>query len=334
MPIPRVSNKELINCLNSTKKLGIKPNRQEDSTEFLGKLVEEIEEELKNPFNMKWKEKPGLRNLLWANLSEFTVCKECKNENWVSNSGTVVRLEINQQGQSTSTIAGELHKVLYPKDRASDCAQCKRVSTKSVSAPSQELSDYLCLNVPRKIWNDKTNKMERLVHKVKPEKVLNIRADPKKAKSLYSLTGGIIHLGAANSGHYLSIMNVSEVWYEINDAKVKEVTDTEALQSLEGNGVLLIYRRSLAPEESKASKGNIGKKRNPSKANTQGTKSEGRQRMKAVKSNPIDRRHCFRQPKGTNKTFKSRRTQWEKIHIPNGYYDPDKKCYYIPRIQN
>jgi len=334
VPTPRVSNKELINCLNSTKKLGINPDRQEDSTEFLGKLVEEIEEELKNPFNLKWKEKPGLRNLLWANLSEFTVCKECKNENWVSNSGTVVRLEIDQAGQGTSTIASELHKVLHPKDRASDCAQCKCVSTKSVSAPSQELSDYLCLNVPRKIWNVKTNKMERLEHKVKPEKVLNIKVDPKKTKSLYSLTGGIIHLGAANSGHYLSIMNISEVWYEISDAKVREITDAEALQSLESNGVLLIYRRSLAPKESKASKGNIGKKQNPPKASIHGTKREGGQRKEAVKSISMDRRQRFRQPRGTNKAFKSRRTQWEKIDIPKGYYDPDKKCYYIPRIQN
>jgi len=284
--------------------------------------------------SLNWKGKPGLRNLLWASLTEFTVCKECREQNWMNNSGTVVRLEIDQRGQNASTIATELHKVLHPKDKPSPCGQCKHATNKSVSTPSQELSDYLCLNIPRKVWNTKTNKMERLRHKIKPEKVLNIKVDLKKAKSLYSLAGGIIHLGEANSGHYLSILNASGAWYEIYDARVNEITDAEALQSLESNGVLLLYRRSLSPKKTEVVKGGSKGRRMPLEAHAQAPQKRLRNENKTRKPNPVGLRQRFPQLKGTEKAFKSGGTLRRDTCIPKGYYDPDKKCYYIPRPQN
>jgi len=369
--------------LSTVKKLGLNLGNQEDSTEFFGNLVEEIEGELKNPKGLNWRGKPGLRNLLWAGLTEFTVCKECKEQNWTNNSGTVVRLEIDQLGQGTSTIAEELHKVLHPRDKPSPCGQCKRTTNKSVSAPSQELSDYFCLNVPRKAWNSKTGKMERLKHKLRPEKVLSVKIGPKKAESLYSLTGGIVHLGEANSGHYLNILNISGVWFEVSDAKVKEITDSEALQNLESNGVLLLYMRSLSPKATETTKNEIKSASEPqtfiktldiaqkhainkikkSQSQVKGLKSNkkslkvepifasnrrqtqlkehiqappGRRKNenKTGKTEPLGGRQRFPQLKRTGKALKSRCSQWKKIYIPKGYYDPDRGCYYIPKLQN
>jgi hypothetical protein len=373
--------------LSTVKKLGINPGNQEDSTEFFGNLVEEIEGELKNPKGLNWKGKPGLRNLLWAGLTEFTVCKECKEQNWTNNSGTVVRLEIDQLGQGTSTIADELHKVLHPRDKPSPCGQCKRTTNKSVSAPSQELSDYFCLNVPRKAWNAKTGKMERLKHKVRPEKVLSVKIGPKKAESLYSLTGGIVHLGEANSGHYLNILNISGVWFEVSDAKVKEITDSEALRSLESNGVLLTYRKSLSPAnrgqtqlkehiqappgsqlkehvqaplgrrkiENKAGKTEpLGRRQRFPRRRPQLERTEYKRSSSSEKRNLLsrkgsgktshrgynetqgpalgERRQRFPRSKGNKEAFRPKRSQGREPEAPKGYYDPDKRCYYIPKI--
>jgi hypothetical protein len=46
------------------------------------------------------------------------------------------------------------------------------------------------------------------------------------------------------------------------------------------------------------------------------------------------RRHRFFRPYKTRKPNKARREQWEETYAKEhkGYYDPDKKCFYIPKL--
>jgi len=176
--------------------------------------------------------------------------------------------------------------------------------------------------------------MERLWHKIKPEKVLSVKIDPKKEKNLYCLVGGITHLGGANSGHYLSILSVSGVWYEINDARVKEITDTEALQSLENNGVLLLYKRSSRSKKGSLVNGKGSGGEVPPRGNAQASQTSHKSENETRGPAPGERRQRFPQPKGTKKAFRPKRSQGRKPEVFKGYYDPDKKCYYIPKIQS
>lgn len=127
-------------------------------------------------------------------------------------------------------------------------------------------------------------------------------------------------------------MNISDVWYEINDTKVKEITNSEAFRSLESNEVLLIYGRNLASHEAKVRNNETNKKQNPPKFGSH----HSQKHHNIWKTDPLKRRQRLFQSSETGGARKLKRAQWKKIHTTRheGYDDPDKKCYYIPRTQN
>jgi hypothetical protein len=119
---------------------------------------------------------------------------------------------------------------------------------------------------------------------------------------------------------------IARRWYEIDDERVRIIPEKEAVQQLEGQGVLVMYQKELelkgkGTNPNKAVDGGKGSKRKHTKTETQ-----ARQPTRG------GRRHRFRpyRARGPNKPKKG---QWGKTHITEhkGYYDPDKKCFYIPR---
>ncbi len=72
--------------------------------------------------------------------------------------------------------------------------------------------------------------MERTDHRINSEKSFDLKPEHKKNKARYNLIGGIIHKGATNSGHYFSILLISQRWYQIDDANVSIIPEKLAIQ--------------------------------------------------------------------------------------------------------
>jgi hypothetical protein len=112
----------------------------------------------------------------------------------------------------------------------------------------------------------------------------------------------------------------------IDDERVRVIPEKEAVQRLENQGVLIMYQkeRELNGE---------GTKPNKAVDNKKGSKQE-RTRTGTQATQPASSggRHRFR-PYRAKGSRRSRKGQWGKTHVTEqkGYYDPDKRCFYIPK---
>jgi ubiquitin C-terminal hydrolase len=316
------SNREVIECLNS-KGFSINPKRQEDSTEFFERLVEGVADETRA--GTGWRSRADVKELLTAEMVCTVACKECRQGRVVDHTHTTVHLEHTQAGQASTTISKKLHDLLRRKETKTMCTACRR-ETPSENSFSYQMPESLFLKVVRSTWDSKKNRMERMEQRIYPEKSFDLEPEHQGRRARYILTGGIVHKGGANSGHYLNVLFVSRRWYEIDDERVRTIPEKEAIQQLGGHGVLVMYQkeRELGGEGTKSNRAvdnKKGSKRKHTKTETQaGQPTKG------------GRRHRFR-PYRTRGSNKSKREQWGKTHITEhkGYYDPDKKCFYIPK---
>jgi hypothetical protein len=325
------SNGEIIDCLIS-KGISINPKRQEDSTEFFERLVEEVASETGD--DADWRGRVDVRELLRASIVCTVACKECKHGDIVDYTHTTVHLEHTQAGQADTTISKKVHDLLRRKESIAMCAICRR-ETRSESIFSYQMSESLFLRVARNTWNTKKGKMERAEQRIYPEKTFDLRLESQEHRTRYNLTGGIVHRGSANSGHYLSVLFISRKWYEIDDKRVRIVPEKEAIQQLKCHGVLIMYQR-----ERESDKEGIKTDKAVSKVAAQDNKGSKRKHTKAgtQTSHPTGggRRHRFFRPYGATGSNKPRKRQWGKtktyVTEHKGYYDPDKKCFYIPKL--
>jgi len=188
------------------------------------------------------------------------------------------------------------------------------------------MPESLFLKVVRSTWNSRRNRMERTEQKVYPEKSFDLEPEHRGHKTRYNLTGGVVHKGGANSGHYLNVLLISQRWYEIDDERVRVIPEKEAIHQLEGHGVLVMYQKERevnrnGANPNKAVDGEKGSKRKYTKTEAQAGQSTGG-----------GRRHRFR-PYRAKGSKRSNKGQWRKTRVAEhkGYYDPDRKCFYIPR---
>jgi hypothetical protein len=195
------------------------------------------------------------------------------------------------------------------------------------------MSESLFLKVARNTWDVKKNKMERTEQKIYPEKSFDLQPEHQGHKMRYNLTGGIIHRGGANSGHYLNILCISGKWYEIDDEKARTVPEKEAIQQVGSHGVLIMYQRERGTSKDWTRPGRTASKltaqnKKGTKQKHTGTGTQARQPTGG------SRRHRYFRPYKTGKPNRARREQWGEKYAKEhkGYYDPDKKCFYIPKL--
>ena len=50
------------------------------------------------------------------------------------------------------------------------------------------------------------------------------------------------HIGNRNTGHYKYITKIKNIWYETNDSQTNCMTENEAVNQLEQNGILITYK--------------------------------------------------------------------------------------------
>jgi len=316
------SNRGIVDCLNS-KGININPKKQEDSIEFFERLVGEVANE--TGASTEWRSKADVEELLRANITCTVACKECGHGRIVDHTHTTVHLEHTQAGQASTTISKKVRDLLRRKETRAMCTACQR-ETRSENAFSYQMPESLFLKVVRSTWDSKKNRMERAEQRVFPEKFFDLKCEQQGRKMRYSLTGGIVHKGGASSGHYLNVLLISRRWYEIDDERVRIIPEKEAVHQLEGHGVLVMYQKEpeLSEEGTNPNKAVVGRK--GSKQKHTKTETQPRQPTRG------GRRHRFRlyRTRGSNKP---RKGQWGKTHVTEhqGYYDPDIKCFYIPK---
>lgn len=117
------SNKELLDCLKS-KKMDINPLRQEDSTEFSQRLLEEAISEMSK--NTGWRSSSDVKGLLKANIVCTIACTECGHENIVDYTNSTIHLEYTQAKQADTTISKKVHDLLRQRDMSATCTICQR----------------------------------------------------------------------------------------------------------------------------------------------------------------------------------------------------------------
>jgi len=183
-----------------------------------------------------------------------------------------------------------------------------------------------------------TNKLERLTQLVKPEKILKIKLNQQQGTDSYNPIGGIVHKGGAGFGHCLSVINTSNNWYEINDENVALISETEVIQLLESNGVLLLYqkdqnhqkRNNLLKQKNTLDNEDWTNQKGPQKHHDNTGETVRKEQIALKKQEPNFFRFSRRK-----KFIKRKRNQWTKIYLEKGkrhFYDPDKKCFYTPRV--
>ena len=164
----------------------------------------------------------------------------------------------------------------------------------------------------------------------------------------YSLFGGIVHRGGANSGHHLYITYQNDTWYSISDDKVFEMTESQAFEELEINATLLGYQEVLELNpwrivQNKKPQESYKKLIEPHKL------SDGQKEKFATKTK-IDLIHKTQTEKNVNVNENKREYHRKNIFEAfgggkkcriifiekpeNSFYDKDKCCFYRPRYKN
>jgi ubiquitin C-terminal hydrolase len=216
--------------------------QQGDSIEFLHKLIEEMDKELNGKTkNRNWHNVPDLHKLLLSQKYEMNICTVCNQESIVDLSDLSLELISTNQLKIIDTVSGALKLSFNQKIQNLPCSHCKK-NTKTISKYSQQLPKYLWLKISRIRFNEGTRKIERTNHHITPEKNIMIDDTKSNSRKTYTLTGGIIHNGGTNSGHYIYITYQNNAWFSISDDKVVKIKESEAKNLLKINSTLITYK--------------------------------------------------------------------------------------------
>ena len=330
-----VSNKNIIECLKN-KKIYINPKEQNDSTEFLETLISKTQEELNSLLNNNLcKNIPDIEKLTNTFIIESSICQKCNNERFNDQSHLMINLK-SDGSQNETTIDEKLKETFSEHNEKVFCTKCKTM-TQKLNKYNFGLSNYLFIKISRNKWNNYIKKLERAYTRIHPNKILNIKQEHNPITTEFGLTGGITHIGNGNTGHYKYITKINNIWYEINDSQTNSMTENEAIDQLEQNGILITYKIN------KDSTNQI----------TQDTKEiqKSHELIKHKKvSNNIklsnkmpnwNKTDAFIQPiqagrqsriKNTYRRINYAKETYRKIYIKkpnNSYFDPDRNCFYI-----
>ena len=237
-----ITNWQIIDCLRNRKHIKIETNRQGDSIEFLQNLIEEIHKELTGKTrNRNWKNVPEIEKLMLTHRIEMNKCTKCLQESCVDLSGFTLDLVCTNKVITNQTVSQAIKLISRERQQDIPCTYC--LNKKSESKYTSDYPKYMLLKISRNSFNNKTKKIERANHRIKPEKIVSITST--SGSKTYSLYGGIVHTGGANTGHYIYITNQNNTWYSISDDKVTEINELQAFEELETNATLLGYKEII-----------------------------------------------------------------------------------------
>ena len=235
-------------------------NVQCDAQEFLSRLIEKIDEGLKDT-----SEKYLCSNILGGTTLQQVKCTnpECGNVSERKENIYYLSLDI----KNCSNIKECLEKFIK-EEKLEDyhCEKCDKKITNIKNVLIDKIPNILIIHLQRIAFSYETFNMEKINTLVKFEKTLNIKDytlnkdnnDIPKEYYEYELQGVLIHSGTAQFGHYYSIIYSGEFgtlgkWYKFNDISVTESSfdkvETDSFGGISGennygsSAYMLIYQK-------------------------------------------------------------------------------------------
>lgn len=192
---------------------------QNDSHEFIILLLDILEEALKEE-----KKENIIEKLFDYKLSSTLKCKlkKCGNTSVNISTNRFLTLDIPDSNQDLSL--DDCYREYKAREKLESterwhCDKCnkKRIASKRLNI--DEWPRHLLIQLKRFIVNP-----PRIM---KNNKTINI---PIEWRHNYFLKGFVIHSGGPGGGHYISVAQVNDKWYLLNDSKKSEIDDAQVIK--------------------------------------------------------------------------------------------------------
>ena len=238
-----------------------KINVQCDAQEFLSRLIEKIEDDLKNN-SMKY----ICNNILGGTTLQQVICTnpECGNISERRENINFLSLDI----KDVTSVEQCLDKfILEEKIEDYHCEKCNKKITNIKHVVIDKIPNILIIHLQRIAFSYDTFNMEKINSYITFEKTLNIKKYTvnKNNENIpleyfdYDLQGVIIHSGTAQYGHYYSHIAPEEIdtynrWFKFNDTSVSRINYDSIPIEVFGNNndhqygssaYMLIYQKTV-----------------------------------------------------------------------------------------
>ena len=206
------------------------PLVQCDAQEFLGRFINQIEDDLK-PTNYKY----VLNNIFGGEISQILTCQnpDCNLTKTKTEVINFLSLDIKNCNNLNQCLAKYIQE-----ENIDDynCEKCKLKVSYTKNVLINKLPNILIIHLQRISFNYQTFELEKINTKVDFSREINLKNyttnfDNKsisKENFEYFLIGVLVHSGTAQYGHYFSLVNTKndkKNWVKFND---KNVTDYNA----------------------------------------------------------------------------------------------------------
>ena len=238
-----------------------KVNVQCDAQEFLSRLVEKIEDNLKNN-SMKYM----CNNILGGTTLQQVICTnpDCGNISERRENINFLSLDI----KDVTSVEECLDKFIQ-EEKIEDyhCEKCDKKITNIKHVVIDKIPNILIIHLQRIAFSYETFNMEKINSYITFEKTLNIKKYTVNNNNEnipleyfdYDLQGVIIHSGTAQYGHYYSHISPEEKdnynrWFKFNDTSVSRVNYDSIPTEVFGNNndhqygssaYMLIYQKTV-----------------------------------------------------------------------------------------
>ena len=235
-------------------------NVQCDAQEFLSRLIEKIEESLKNS-----DQKYLCSNIFGGTTLQQVKCTnpECGNTSERKENINYLSLDIKE----SKNVEDCLNKFIA-EEKIEDyhCEKCDKKITNIKRVLIDKIPNILIIHLQRIAFSYETFNMEKINIPIRFDESFNIKKytlykdnnDIPKEYFDYKLQGLIIHKGTAQYGHYYSVIYSEEKdksgkWYKFNDTSVTEINYDQFVDEAIGNNLdaeygssayMLIYQKN------------------------------------------------------------------------------------------
>ena len=230
-------------------------NEQCDAQEFLLKLIEKINDSLKNTKN-----KYLCENIFGGNTLQQIKCTnpECGNISERRDDINYLSLEIKNKHNLKDCLNGFIEE-----EKVEDylCEKCHQKITHTKQVLIDQIPNILIIHLQRFVFDYNNFTMKKLNTPVTFEETLNIKnfTIEKDNNNLpleyfeYELQGTLIHSGEHQYGHYYSLIYNKEKknFYEFNDVNITEIDYDKGIKLSFGqfgdikNAYMLIYKKKI-----------------------------------------------------------------------------------------
>lgn len=238
----------------------INPREQMDVEEFLSGLLTKMEEEL-----LPIASAHIVQNTFQSTtINTIRGLSPCTHQSTRPETHFTIPIEVKNKRSVRESLQTLIQKEKMEGDSAYSCEDCGRKVTAEKYQRFQTLPEVLVLALRRFEYSVELGRRKKINDAFEFEEELDMAAYMedadlmsmqsvhKSARTLYSLTGIVLHIGEAEAGHYIALAKEENRWIQFNDTQVSVIEDKErremAVGQQEGpfaqtSAYLLIYQK-------------------------------------------------------------------------------------------